>query len=256
MSAPWSSMWVAHEWRSTCGREPSPSPTRSPYLRTIPQAPWRVRRPPRWLRNTASASPRRAHRSGSMRAAARRRRARPPSASRASGRSARPAPCSPLPNARSSAPSRSTSASDRPTSSEIRSAGAVEHLEDRPVPHGRRRRRRRPSSSRSTSSSVERLRQPAGTRRHLDVGRRVGVGAGPRRPGSGAAPAPPPAPAPPMPAPGPRRAGRRRRRSTSASSTSASVEARAAQPGASSAAGRAGRRRACWPTGPARPPAT
>ena len=64
MSAPRFSMWVAHECRSTCGLSRSPSPTRSPCLRTIPHAPWRDRRPPRALRNTASASPRRAHRSG------------------------------------------------------------------------------------------------------------------------------------------------------------------------------------------------
>ena len=32
MSAPWSSMWVAHEWRSTCGESRSPRPTRSPAV--------------------------------------------------------------------------------------------------------------------------------------------------------------------------------------------------------------------------------
>ena len=57
-------MWVAHEWRSTCGLSRSPRPTRSACARTIPHAPCRESRPPRAFRNTASASPRLAHRSG------------------------------------------------------------------------------------------------------------------------------------------------------------------------------------------------
>ena len=32
MSAPWSSMWVAHEWRSTCGVSRSASPARVAVL--------------------------------------------------------------------------------------------------------------------------------------------------------------------------------------------------------------------------------
>src|SRR5436190_9973333 len=54
MSAPWSSMWVAHEWRRTCGKRRSPSPARSPAARTMSHAPCRVRRPPRAFRNTGS----------------------------------------------------------------------------------------------------------------------------------------------------------------------------------------------------------
>ena len=59
-------MWVAHECRRTCGLTTWPSPARSARPRTTAQAPCRLRRLPRLLRNTASASLRRAHRAGSM----------------------------------------------------------------------------------------------------------------------------------------------------------------------------------------------
>ena len=58
-------MWVAQEWRRTWGLTLSARPTRPAYFFTTPKAPTRVRRPPRALRNTASASLRRRHFVGS-----------------------------------------------------------------------------------------------------------------------------------------------------------------------------------------------
>ena len=76
MSAPWASMWVAQEWRSTWGMHPVLEPAARPAFEH-PQTPWRVSRPPRAFRNTASASPRRRHGRGSIRG-------RPPGPSQAS----------------------------------------------------------------------------------------------------------------------------------------------------------------------------
>ena len=65
MSAPWASMWVAQEWRSTWGWTRSSRPAGRARFLSTPQTPCRVSRPPRAFRNTASASPRRAQRRGS-----------------------------------------------------------------------------------------------------------------------------------------------------------------------------------------------
>src|SRR5680860_561367 len=51
-------MWVAQEWRSTWGDSRVSNPTWRPASPTIFQQPWRVRRPPRALRKTASPSAR------------------------------------------------------------------------------------------------------------------------------------------------------------------------------------------------------
>ena len=105
-------------------------------LRTTPQAPCRDRRPPRVFRNTASASPRRAHRAGATSG-------RPPgpsqSASASLGEAAErndPLLC-PLAERPEEGVARGRDrAKDSPTSSEMRSPGAVEHLEDGPVAPG------------------------------------------------------------------------------------------------------------------------
>ena len=53
------------DWLLVWDAQIAPQITRSPARFTTIQAPWRESRPPRRFKNTASASPRRAHRSGS-----------------------------------------------------------------------------------------------------------------------------------------------------------------------------------------------
>ena len=147
MSAPQSSMWVAQEWRSTWGVSSPSRPASAPRRRTTVHTPWRVSRPPRWFKKTASASPRRAQRRGSSRP-------RPSGASQRSSASAAQRPTGtirslePLPITRASPSCRSTSASDRPVSSEMR----------QPVPYitsRMARSRRSAGSSPATASTSE-----------------------------------------------------------------------------------------------------
>ena len=187
MSAPWSSMWVAHEWRSTWGVRRSPRPDRVAVLAhhapgplaAEPAAPLVQEHrlgvaPPGPLLGAIGA------RSRPVRARRRGRRGR-------SGRAGRCAPWPPCRRPAAGPTSRSTSPSDRPTSSEIRSAGAVEDLEEGPVPAGhgvvaddRVEQRPRP---RPRSGPWAAPRHPWRSRRR-PPGRR---GRGPPRPGTGAA---------------------------------------------------------------------
>ena len=118
--------------------------------------PWRLSRPPRWLRKTASASPRRAHRSAPS-PAGRRDRTTTPATAGPGGRAARCAPCGPC---RRPAAGRRRRRRRRGQPDELGDpeAGAVEHLEDRPVATVDGRSPATPSSRRATSSS-ESLRQ-------------------------------------------------------------------------------------------------
>ena len=165
----------------------------------------------------------------------------------------------PLPKARSRPPSRSMSAERQPDQLGDAQPGAVEHLEDGPVAAGDRRRRRRTASSRRVDLGLgERLGQPRGHPGHLDLGGRVGRDGRPRRRGTGAARGPATRAA--CHADAGARPWLRRRADVggrpSARSASSRARPRVGQPGAVQRAGRAGRRRACWPSGPARPPAT
>ena len=257
MSAPWSSMWVAHEWRSTCGdSRPAEADPRRRSARTMAHAPWRDSRPPRWLRNTASASPRRAQR-GRARARAAAADGASQSASAARRRAAERH--DPLLGALAEAPapappSRSRSPSDSPHSSEMRM----------PVPYSSSRMAR---SRRCTGVGaddgveqgadlvlVERLGQAGGHAGRGHVGGRVGGGRA--LVGEEAVER----------AHGHERPGHRRRRPALGSEVGDvaldvglghGLERRAPRPSATrcSRAGRAGRRPACWPTGPARRPA-
>ena len=247
MSAPWSSMWVAQEWRSTwglsCALEARPA---APCRRSTSHAPWRVSRPPRALRNTASASPRRRHCSGASARPAlgpEPRHERPDGAAR---RAARPAPCSPC-----------------RTPGAARRRGRRRRATARPAPRCAARCRRAPRAWPGRAAPTgpsptgrveqapdlllgERLRQAPRHPGQLDVGAGIGGGAAlvgeepvqrahrhQRR-------------GPPTPGARPALAERARRTSTrSASVTSASGRALAAQPGRRRRGGRAGRRRWC-----------
>ena len=120
MSAPWSSMWVAQEWRSTWGLSRPASPTRSP---------WRLQHVPRALAGEPAAAGVQEHRLGVATSAplrGRERRTAPgpepgregPRGGRADGHDPLLAPLAEGPQ-RATA-SRSTSPSESPTSSEIR----------------------------------------------------------------------------------------------------------------------------------------
>ena len=256
-SAPWSSMWVAQEWRSTCGlsRSHEPGPRRRSAV-TMAQPAWRDRRPPRWLRNTASASPRRAQRAGARAGGGRTAPAsRPPRPARADPTGTMRS-FAPLPKTRTSALVGVEVAERQPAQLADAHARAVEQLEDGAVPtvdgvvadHGVEQRRH--------LLLGERLGQPGGHPRCGDVGRGVGRRSGPPRPGSGG--------------------GRGRRRVARATEAGARPPARrwptyavdvglvdvapAAGPRSSSHRHVGGqvapvRRRACCATGPARPPA-
>ena len=139
MSAPWSSMWVAHEWRSTCGLSRSPRPARLAVARArSARRPGAYSRPPRRLRNTASASPRRAHRSGASTS-------RPPGAELGAERVAGEAADrhDPLLGALAEGPDQGALGGRRrrgyrPDQLGDAQPGAVEHLEHGPVAAGHR----------------------------------------------------------------------------------------------------------------------
>ena len=154
---------------------------------TTAHAAWRVSRPPRRLRNTASASSRRRHCAGHQQHPA----ARARTTRRAPRRRARPngtmRSFDPLPNSRTRRPSKSMSPIDSPHASEMRAPVRVQQLEQGPVaPRDRvvaddgveQRRRPRPRSAAWGS-------RPAPARpRGRPSGRRP---ARPRSRGSGAA---------------------------------------------------------------------
>ena len=179
-SAPWSSMCVAQECRSTCGDRWPSSPTRSPALRTIVQHAWRLMRPPRAFRNTASLSAH-APRAGRCAARAGRRARYEPTTRRALRPIGTIRSLSPLPSTRTTPSSRSRSLELEPDRLADADAGARTAVS---------------SSARSRCGErlvagdraeqlldlvlVERLRDPGGTRRRVDllarVGRRAALG--------------------------------------------------------------------------------
>ena len=211
MSAPWSSMWVAHEWRSTCG------------LTVVPDSPTRVavgaHDAPRALARQPAAAGVEEHRLGVAaagpalgleRAAAAGAEPVRQRVAAQGGRAARSAPWRPCRRPAPGRRRRSRSPSDSPTSSEMRM----------PVPYSTSRMARSRRCERSApTTGVEQRRRPrprsaawaapagpAATRRRRPGRRRpalVGEEAVQRA-------APRPAPGPPSPGPCRRPAARRR----------------------------------------------